>query len=755
MAAYLQWRRFVFFDREMVKEPPGPEAAGGKPFALPPGITVCDSGRGNLVFGDILCGRIWFLPRSLQLSGFQAYKLRVTHLYQLKQHSILVSVGEDEEGINPLVKVWNLEKRDGGNPLCTRIFPAIPGNKPTVVSCLTVHENLNFMAIGFADGSVVLTKGDITRDRHSKTQILHEGSYPVTGLAFRQSGKTTHLFVVTTENIQSYLLSVKDYSHLELDNHGCGLHCSSLSDPSQDLQFIVAGNECVYLYQPDERGPCFAFEGQKLIVHWYRGYLIIVSKDRKTSPKYVSLEQLHFLFNRCSFWLSLFFFFFFFPSCELLDVVSDILRLMSCDPYWLPLQNYQEALHYIGKLPFDQAESNMKRYGKILMHHVPKETTELLKNLCTDYQPSGNSEGPGILEGKKANSEEFIPVFANNSRELKAFLEHMTEVQSDSPQGVYDTLLELRLQNWAHEVDKQIKEKLHDEALTLLKSGRFKTVFDKALVLCQMHNFKDGVLYLYEQGKLFQQIMHYHMQNEQYKKVIEVCELYGDQEACLWEQALGYFARKEEDCKEYIAAVLKHIENKNLMPPLLVVQTLAHNSTATLSVIKDYLVNKLQKQSCQIEQDGQRIQKYRDETTRIRQEIEELKASPKIFQKTKCSICTSALELPSVHFLCGHSFHQHCFESYSESDSECPTCMPENRKVMDMIRAQEQKRDLHDQFQHQLKCSNDGFSVVADYFGRGVFNKLTLITDLPLGKSATTIEAGLQRELLMHTKRST
>ncbi|XP_073176764.1 porphobilinogen deaminase-like isoform X2 [Lepidochelys kempii] len=287
MAAYLQWRRFVFFDRETVKEPAGPDgggAGGAKPFALPPGITVCDSGRGSLVFGDME-GQIWFLPRSLQLSSFQAYKLRVTHLYQLKQHSILVSVGEDEEGINPLVKVWNLEKRDGGNPLCTRIFPAIPGNKPTVVSCITVHETLNFMAIGFADGSVVLTKGDITRDRHSKTQILHEGNYPVTGLAFRQSGKITHLFVVTTENIQSYMLSVKDYPRLELDTHGCGLRCSTLSDPSQDLQFIVAGNECVYLYQPDERGPCFAFEGQKLIVHWYRGYLVIVSKDRKSSPK--------------------------------------------------------------------------------------------------------------------------------------------------------------------------------------------------------------------------------------------------------------------------------------------------------------------------------------------------------------------------------------------------------------------------------------------------------------------------------------
>lgn len=49
-------------------------------------------------------GQIWLMPRSMKLESFQAYKLRVTHLYQLKQHSILVSVGQDEEGINPLVR---------------------------------------------------------------------------------------------------------------------------------------------------------------------------------------------------------------------------------------------------------------------------------------------------------------------------------------------------------------------------------------------------------------------------------------------------------------------------------------------------------------------------------------------------------------------------------------------------------------------------------------------------------------------------
>lgn len=46
----------------------------------------------------------------------------------------------------------------------------------------------------------------------------------------------------------------------------------------------------------------------------------------------------------------------------------------------------------------------------------------------------------------------------------------------------------------------QRKKVLQGEAVSLLRSDN--TVFDKALVLCQMHNFKEGILYLYEKGKL-------------------------------------------------------------------------------------------------------------------------------------------------------------------------------------------------------------------------------------------------------------
>lgn len=50
MAAFLQWRKFVFFDKDTVKDPDD----NGKNFLLPKGISASDSGRGHIVLGDIL-----------------------------------------------------------------------------------------------------------------------------------------------------------------------------------------------------------------------------------------------------------------------------------------------------------------------------------------------------------------------------------------------------------------------------------------------------------------------------------------------------------------------------------------------------------------------------------------------------------------------------------------------------------------------------------------------------------------------------
>ena len=53
----------------------------------------------------------------------------------------------------------------------------------------------------------------------------------------------------------------------------------------------------------------------------------------------------------------------------------------------------------------------------------------------------------------------------------------------------------------------------------------------------------------------------------------------------LWVQALSYFGSQPEGNKK-IAEVLKHIEDTNLLPPLMVVQILAEYDVATLADIK-------------------------------------------------------------------------------------------------------------------------------------------------------------------------
>lgn len=67
---------------------------------------------------------------------------------------------EDEIGVNPVIKVWNVEKLDRqGHPTCVRISRAYVPNKAVSTSCLCLNDTLTLMAVGFIDGSVIIYRG--------------------------------------------------------------------------------------------------------------------------------------------------------------------------------------------------------------------------------------------------------------------------------------------------------------------------------------------------------------------------------------------------------------------------------------------------------------------------------------------------------------------------------------------------------------------------------------------------------------------
>lgn len=142
------------------------------------------------------------------------------------------SLQQDEPGINPILKVWDVSRIDkNGVPFCFRISKIVSGSRPAQVSALCVDEGLQFMSVGFVDGTVILYRyilklqvlpkeidilffrGDVTRDRSSKQKVLKTSSSIITGLAFKTTSTTIFLFVATDSSVIVYNISQKDKEH--------------------------------------------------------------------------------------------------------------------------------------------------------------------------------------------------------------------------------------------------------------------------------------------------------------------------------------------------------------------------------------------------------------------------------------------------------------------------------------------------------------------------------------------------------------
>ncbi|CAN6444038.1 unnamed protein product [Victoria cruziana] len=391
--------------------------------------------------------------------------------------------------------------------------------------------------------------------------------------------------------------------------------------------------------------------------------------------------------------------------------------------------------------------------------------------LCTD---EGEQETKRTLNGlypfRLPSPIDFMNIFVHQPQSLIDFLEKYTSTVKNSPAQVeiHNTMLELYLSNELNfpsilqdpsevsvinlaadnsdalskmeskdkgvsieDEDKKKSRTLRlEKGLSLLKSAwpsdQEQPSYDMelAVVLCEMNGFKEGRLFLYEKMKLFKEVISCYMQAHDHEGLISCCKKLGDSsqggDPSLWADVLKYFGELGEDCSKEIKEVLVYIERDDILPPIIVLQTLSRNPYLTLSVVKDYIARKLEAESKLIEDDRKTIDKFQEETSAMRKEIQDLRTNARIFQLSKCTACTFTLDLPAVHFLCMHSFHQRCL---GDNEKECPACAPQYRSLLDMKKNLEENAKDHDKFFQQLKSSSDGFSVVAGYFGKGVVSK--------------------------------
>ncbi|KAI9803396.1 MAG: hypothetical protein M1833_000915 [Piccolia ochrophora] len=441
-------------------------------------------------------------------------------------------------------------------------------------------------------------------------------------------------------------------------------------------------------------------------------------------------------------------------------------------------KRYTEALQYIWRLEPDMAFKNLMKYARVLLEHSPKDTTQLFidyylgrykpkqETVAADnpqpQAPSSNAmqnlaallplpymntavvatpstpDKPTVAQARLAETPIDVATQYNIPRPrsafssfvdhpdefvvfLEAFLKGVT-IAEEEKVDVYTTLFEMYLYKASGKKGDDRRE-WEDKAKALIDHADIPIDTSNVLLLSHLSDFREGTTLVREkQGLRFDIFRSYTSANDT-AGAIKALKKYGPQEPRLYPAALAYFTSSPsilEEAGDELDAVLKKIDEDGLMAPLQVIQTLSVNAVATMGMVKKYLTNIVDRERKEISNNRRLIESYRTETQAKRIEIAELGSKPAVFQAKRCSACGGNLDLPTVHFLCKHSFHQRCLNGVDVDEAECPTCHGQNATIKAIRRAQDESADRHDMFQDALQRSRDRFGTISEFFGRGV-----------------------------------
>ncbi|KAI5476765.1 vacuolar membrane protein, partial [Pseudohyphozyma bogoriensis] len=332
----------------------------------------------------------------------------------------------------------------------------------------------------------------------------------------------------------------------------------------------------------------------------------------------------------------------------------------------------------------------------------PKRFVEFLETVAE--KRFGKKSGVGAAVG----DEEDLP----EPRELLADLG-----ADEDERAIWNTLLELYLES-GEETDQR-------KALTVLKA-RDRIPYDetRALLVCTTAGFTEGFIMLYEQLGMYDDILRYFIEEGESARVVKALKRYGKKRPYLYKLVLRYLTTSSELLSRHqgdIVDILEVVEKDGIMPPVAVVGILSTNGTASIGLVREYLKRQLSREKEEIDSDRGLITSYRSESAKKRKEIVELSSPdvPRIFQVTRCSACGGQLDLPAVHFMCRHSYHQRCL---AENESQCPNCARTHGVIREIRKNNEALADDHELFLDEVRESDDGYAAIAAAFSKGLMS---------------------------------
>merc|ERR1712113_1220333 len=164
----------------------------------------------------------------------------------------------------------------------------------------------------------------------------------------------------------------------------------------------------------------------------------------------------------------------------------------------------------------------------------------------------------------------------------------------------------------------------------------------------------------------------------------------------------------------------KHVEESDLMPLLMVIETLQQSPGITVGSVRPYLQGQFRGLVEDVGTSRGKAQQDRQEIERMQHEITALRTQAQVFQNTRCFQCGLTLEVPAIHFFCGHSYHSYCVPA----DGGCPKCSSEALPKITLKEQREaQARNTEEFFKYLHGGSGEGgIQAIGEWCKFGAFD---------------------------------
>ncbi|KAI6224384.1 Vacuolar protein sorting-associated protein 11-like protein [Aphelenchoides fujianensis] len=294
------------------------------------------------------------------------------------------------------------------------------------------------------------------------------------------------------------------------------------------------------------------------------------------------------------------------------------------------------------------------------------------------------------------------------------------------------TLLEHRLSRWAAEKKKIDTPKLDSAVLAGHERER-----ERGGQVGRQFDVPGLVIFAYQKLKRSEDLMRFLLHEGDVQQIMEMCDERVLKD--MWIELVAHVSRKRDLSTGDLMTLLEKAKTSKFLHPLVVLEILARNDALKVADIKDYIVDWLNEQN-QIAENEEKIVENEAEIERLEKRNDELENGVQIFQTSKCSACDSSLQVPAIHFLCLHSYHQHCFESFRDGKDSCPACTAARSAKQEALPPSQPQAISHVAFQQevrlllratmqehsscscfQLQNTTSAMNLISEYIRMGVF----------------------------------